>query len=299
MPHKKIKLKYASLRRFVDDLKLMPYRELTQKAYVRSVRHLSEHYDKAPERVTAEELRQYFIFLKYEKKYARPTTTHSICAIKLFWEQSLRRKWPVSVGLARANREKKVPVILSRAEVRSILSRITCLHLQTCLKLIYSCGLRLQEGISLQVCDIDQAGMQIHIRNGKGGKDRYVPLPLSVLRLLRKQWKIHKNPEWLFPSCGHGGTNAKRFTATRPISRSTLQRVYRIALDESGIKKKAHVHTLRHSYATHMLEEGESLRKLQMILGHGDLRTTALYLHLTELSDQQCSERLNNLMQDL
>ena len=299
MPRKKVELKYASLRRFVDDLKLMPYRAKTQESYVNSVRHLSEHYNKAPEAVTPEELRQYFIHMKYEKKYARQTSTHAICAVKLFWEKSLKREWPSEVALVRADRHDKLPVILSQKEVRRILPLAYPFHHEVCLKLIYGCGLRLGEARHLQVCDIDGDRMQLHIRNAKGGKDRYVPLPQTMLPLLREQWKTHGNREWIFPASGRGGKLSARAKAGKPVSGNAVQLAFRTALNKSRVRKNAHIHTLRHSYATHLLEVGESLKRIQMTLGHQDPKTTALYVHLTEVSEKQSSARLNRLMNKL
>ena len=299
MPRKKVTIKYASLHRFVDDLKLMPYRERTQESYVNSVRHLSEHYNKAPEEVTPEELRQYFIHMKYEKKYARQTSTHAICAIKLFWEKSLKLKWPCEVALVRADRHDKLPVILNQRETRKILDLAYPFHHEVCLKLIYACGLRLGEARYLEVCDIDGDRMQLHIRNAKGGKDRYVPLPQIMLPLLREQWKTHGNRNWIFPASGRGGKLSSRTKADKPVSGGSLQVAFSIALDKSRVRKKAHIHTLRHSYATHLLEVGESLKRIQMTLGHQDPKTTALYVHLTEVSERQSNVRLNRLMKSL
>jgi integrase len=167
-----------------------------------------------------------------------------------------------------------------------------------CLATIYSCGLRLGEGIRLQVRDIDSERMLIHIRAGKGNRDRYVPLPQRTLKLLREQWKTHCHPTLLFPAKGRGARNGAP-TATQPMCRSTLQRGFRLALQASGIKKAAHVHTLRHSYATHLLEQGENLRQIQVNLGHKNPAVTALYAHLTSLCKTQHQLRIDAFMSDL
>jgi integrase/recombinase XerD len=288
---------HASLKTFADDLKLLPVSERTQEAYWACVRQLSEHYAKAPEDVTPEELRQYFIFLKCEKKAARQTATQAICAIKLFWEKSLRRAWPAEVQLVRANPQFKLPVVLSTSEVRKILVHVPALDHRVCLTTIYSCGLRLGEGLNLQVPNIDSERMFLHIRGGKGNCDRYVPLPQRALELLRQQWKTHRNPSWLFPAKGHNGQGAPQ--AIEPMNRSTLQRAFLLALLASGVNKDAHVHTLRHSYATHLLEQGENLRQIQVNLGHKSPTVTALYTHLTSLCKTQHQKRLDALMGDL
>ena len=142
--------------------------------------------------------------------------------------------------------------MLSASEVRRIIASVPALDHRVCLITIYSCGLRLGEGLRLEVRDIDAERMLLHIRAGKGNQDRYVPLPERTLLLLRQQWKSHRHPALLFPAKGHNGLGAR--TATEPISRTTLQRAFRLALQASGVTKQAHVHTLRHSYATHLLE---------------------------------------------
>jgi len=228
---------------------------------------------------------------------ARQTSTQAICAIKLFWEKTLHRPWPHEVELARANPQFKLPVILSATEVRRILAEVPLLDQRVCLSTIYSCGLRLGEGLRLQVPDIDAGRMLLHIRAGKGNRDRYVPLPQRTLLLLREQWKTHRHPAFLFPAKGHSGLGAP--TASEPMCRTTLQRAFRLALNASGIKKQAHIHTLRHSYATHLLEQGENLRQIQVNLGHKSPVTTVVYTHLTSLCKTQHQKRLDDFMGNL
>ena len=187
--------------------------------------------------------------------------------------------------------------MLSAAEVRRILARVPALDHRVCLATIYSCGLRLGEGLNLQVRDVDSQRMFLHIRSGKGNRDRYVPLPQRTLLLLREQWKTHRHPTFLFPGKGHSGRGAA--TATEPIQRTTLQRAFRLALKASGVKKDAHIHTLRHSYATHLLEQGENLRQIQVNLGHTSPVITSIYTHLTSLCQTQHQKRLDQFMGDL
>jgi len=215
----------------------------THEAYLACVRQLAEHCGKAPEEVTAEELRRYFLHLKTERGFARSSSTQALCAIKLFWEKSLHRPWPAEVELARAQPQFKLPVVLAAAEVRRLLAAVSALDHRVALTTIYSCGLRLGEALNLRVGDIDAERMLIHIRGGKGNRDRYVPLPQRTLLLLRACWKSHHHPEFLFPGKGHNGPKAA--TATEPMCRSTLQRAFRLACQASGIKKDCHVHTLR------------------------------------------------------
>lgn len=279
-------------------MKLQAIGPRTEQAYYACVRQLSEFYDRSPELITFEEFRQYCIHLKTVKQVARQTATQVICAFKLFWEKTLHRPWPRELELVRANPEFKLPVVLSASETRAILSKVEALDHRVCLITIYSCGLRLSEGVKLEVRDIDSARMLIHIRGGKGNRDRYVPLPQRTLELLREQWKSHHHPTLLFPAKGRGARTGAP-TATRPMCRSTLQRAFRLALQASGVKKDAHVHTLRHSYATHLLEQGENLRQIQVNLGHTNPAVTALYAHLTSLCQTQHQKRLNEFMSNL
>jgi len=291
-----LRTKTAIARRFLEDLQLHGFAVRTQETYMRAVRVLAYHYHKSPDKITEEELRQYFLHLKNVKKCSRASMTIAICGIKFFIEHTLKQSW-ATFNLVRPAPDKRLPTILSREEVRLILSKVRFLRYRTCLQTIYSCGLRLTEGTQLQVGDIDSSRMVIHIRHGKGGKDRYVPLPVSTLELLRSYWKSHHNPTWIFPAPGRGGIH--RPTATKPMPYCNVQDALRAALKQSGLNKRATVHTLRHSYATHLLEAGVNLRQIQEYLGHNSPQTTALYTHLTEQAFQQTKDLLNKLMEGL
>lgn len=283
-------------QRFIEDLQLQGMGERTQQAYARTVRQLADHCRKSPAEISEEELREYFLYVKNVKKWSRATMTQSICGIKRFFERTLQRDW-TTLHIIRPAKEKRLPVILTREEVRLILNAIRLLRYRACLTTMYACGLRLKEGINLQVADIDSTRMFVHVRLGKGGKDRYVPLPQSTLELLRKYWKTHRNPVWLFPATGRGGIHERN--ATEPTSYTNVQAAFRAALKDSGIHKKASVHTLRHSYATHLLEAGVNLRQIQVYLGHNSVQTTSFYTHLTMISKTQACKAINDLMHDL
>ena len=188
-------------------------------------------------------------------------------------------------------------MVLSASEVRRVLSAVPALDHRVGLITLYSCGLRLGEGLRLEVRDIDSERRFLHIRGGKGNQDRYVPFPERTLQRLRELWKTHRHPTLIFPAKGHRGLGAA--TATEPMCRTTLQRAFRIALKASGIKKAAHIHTLRHSYATHLLEQGENLRQIQVNLGHKSPVVTAVYTHLTSLCKTQHQKRLDEFMGNL
>ncbi len=283
-------------KRMIECLQLRGLSERTQESYVRAVRQLAEHYHKSPDLITEEELRQYFLYIKNVKHYSRSTATIAICGIKFFYERTLEKDW-TTFSLVRPAPEKKLPVILSLAEVRQILGRVRLPRYKVCLTTIYSCGLRLQEGTHLQVADIDSARLMIHVRHGKGAKDRYVPLPQRTLQLLRQYWVTHRNPLLLFPAEGRDHIDLAQ--ATEPMSKSSVQDAFHAALKKSGNNKRASVHTLRHSWATHLLEAGVNLRLIQEWLGHSSPATTSVYTHLTVKAEQLGATTINQLMSDL
>ena len=276
--------------RMIEDMQLRGLAVRTQEAYLLAVSQLAKHYRKSPDQIEEEELRQYFLFLKNEKHAARASCTIALCGIKFFYERTLGREWK-TFAFVRPPKEKKLPVVLSVAEVGRVLACVHRSRYWVCLTMIYACGLRLLEGVRLQVKDIDGERQLIHIQQGKGNKDRYVPLPSACLKLLRQHWLTHRNSTWLFPS---------PFEETnQPMNASGVQRAFRAALQESEIHKKATVHTLRHSYATHLLEAGVNLRIIQDALGHRSARTTQIYTHLTSEIRAALTDPLNQLMQDL
>lgn len=262
----------------------------------RAVSQLALHYQKPPNQVTDEELRQYFLYLKNVRKLSRAATTIAICGIKFFFHHSLKQEW-TTLAFIRPPREKKLPVVLSREEVRSILGCVRLPRYRACLTAIYSCGLRLQEGTHLRVTDIDSSRMLIHVRHGKGAKDRYVPLPQSTLGVLRRHWSTHRNPQLIFPAPGRGGIHMAEATESMP--KSSVQITFKEALKASGVNKLATVHTLRHSWATHLLEAGVHLRLIQEYLGHDSPTTTAIYTHLTVRAENLATEAINQIMSDL
>jgi integrase/recombinase XerD len=283
-------------QRMIEDLQIKGYSDGTQKLYVNAVRQLCEHFNKPPGKVTDEDLREYFLYGKNVKKWSRSTSTVALCGIKFFYENTIKRPWPTLLFIP-PGREKKLPVVLSREEVRDLLKHIRLLRYRVCLTTIYSCGLRLSEGTHLKVEDIDGDHGFISVRQSKGNKDRNVPLPQKTLELLREQWKSHRNEVWIFPSAGHGGTNMPN--ATKPLSNSSVQVALRSASKAAGINKKATVHTLRHSWATHLLEAGVNLRLIQAWLGHSSPATTSVYTHLTAKAKTMAIKSINELMSDL
>lgn len=284
------------INRMKEDMQLLGLSQRTQQTYLYRAKKIIEYFKKPPEEITNEELRGYFLYLKNEKKYARATQTIALCGIKFLFEKTLKKKFDV-LNIVRSPRENKLPVILSREEVKSVLKNIRLLRYRSCLTLIYSCGLRLHEAVSLKVEQVDSKRMLIHIQRAKGGSDRYVPLPESTLKLLRLHYKTHRNPILVFPAPGRG--EHLESISTKPLSDTSIQTVFKKSLREIGIKKNASVHSLRHSYATHLLEDGTDIRIIQEYLGHKSIRTTMVYTHLTPLLKNDISKKINNLMADL
>ena len=283
--------------RMIEDMQLRGYSTRTRECYVAAVRQLAQYYGRSPDQLSEEDLRRYFLYLANVKKVARATATIALCGIKFLYEQTLRKQW-TTLRFVRPRREKKLPVVLSRQEVHKILAGVSIPVYRACLTTIYACGLRLHEGSSLQVPDVDSGRMLLHI-HGKGGKDRYVPLPQPTLEMLRTHWLTHRSPEWLFPAPTRRGLKHSLANNGGPVTRSSLQSAFRRALQKSGIAKRAHVHTLRHSYATHLLEAGVNLRIIQDNLGHASARTTQIYTHLTREVKATLTDPLNQLMKGL
>lgn len=283
-------------QRMLEDMQLHGLSARTQQSYLGAVRQLALHFGKPPDQITEEELRQYFLFLRNQRHAARSTITIALCSIKFLFERTLQRPWP-TLDLLRPPTEHKLPAVLSVEEVHTILSRVHVARYRVCLSVIYACGLRLMEGVSLTIPQIDSARLLLHIQSGKGNKDRFVPLPQSALLLLRAHWRSHRHPVWLFPALDRATLSVQ--TATKPMLEDGLQRAFRAAVQEAGIHKHATVHTLRHSWATHLLEAGVSLRQIQAWLGHSSLTTTSRYTHLTRSAQQRASQTLDELLEGL
>lgn len=278
----------------IQTLQLNGKGERTQEAYARAVRMLLDFYHKAPDQITADELQAYFLHRRNVSRWSPATLRICYAGIRFFFEKVLQRDWPL-LQVLRAQRERKLPAVLSVEEVRRALACVTTFHNQAFLTTVYSCGLRLQEGLHLEVADIDSARRMVHVHRGKGAKDRYVPLPGATLTLLRKYWVTHRNPRLLFPAVGRGHQAAP--VATTPMAPSSVQGAFRQALRAAGIhKRQVSLHTLRHSYATHLLEAGVNLRAIQRYMGHTDLETTMVYLHLTQKGQEDAYHLIDTVM---
>jgi integrase/recombinase XerD len=263
-------------QRMIAALQLSGKGERTQQSYVREVRLLSQFYRKSPDRISEPELQSYFLHRKNVDGLAPASMRICYSGIRFFYQHVLKYDWH-TLSLIRTQTEHRLPAVLSVEEVRRLLKAATPLHNQVYFTTVYSLGLRLHEALSLQVSDIDGQRLQVHVHRGKGAKDRYVPLPEDTLALLRTYWKTHRNQPWLFPATGRDQKQSS--SATSPMSRASVQGAFRTAKHRAGITKTGvAIHTLRHSYATHLLEAGVHPRLIQRYLGHSQLETTMIYL---------------------
>jgi len=257
-------------RRMIQDMRLAGLSEGTQGAYVEAVKHLARHFNRSPDLLSEDDVRHFFVYLAETRRLAKSTIRVHLFAIKFLFRRTLQRPWPL-FDLLRVKRDQKLPVVLSRHEVRQLLARVRHPAASMASALMYACGLRVSEAVHLRAEEIDSGRMVVAVRNGKGNKDRYVPLPQPTLQRLRDYWRRHRPKPWLLPDR----------SGTRPLCPETVRRCLQAAARQAGLSKPVGCHTLRHSYATHLLERGIDLRVIQGLLGHRGIRTTARYLHLT------------------
>ena len=252
------------------DMELKNLSERTIKTYLSCIKNFARHYGKSPDQMGHEAIRDFLYYLLKEKDSSQAAISQHYSALKFFYQVTLGRDWD-ALKIPRSRRIKKLPIVLSLEEVREILNKVKDLKNRAILMTIYAGGLRLGEALNLKVSDIDSQRMMIHVRQGKGNKDRYTLLGKKALDILRLYWKRYRPRDLLFPSRTRKG---------HPIHSSGVQKAFREALSKTTIRKKATVHTLRHSFATHLLEEGTEIPYIQNLLGHSDSRTTSIYLHV-------------------
>ena len=266
----------------------------TQQAYTRAVRQMVDHHQKAPKAICEQELQDYFLFRRNTSNWAPKTLRICYSGIKFYYQSVLQRDWKL-FAILRAQKERKLPSVLSKPDILRILAHVKTFHNYAFFSTVYACGFRLQEGLNLQVTDIDSQRMLVHVHRGKGAKDRYVPLPSQCLHLLRRYWRNHRNTHLIFPARGRSGKEAPQATAT--MNRASVQGAFVRAKKQAGIARPGvSVHTLRHSYATHLLEAGVNIRVIQRYLGHACLETTMKYLHLTRKGQEDAYKIINKLM---
>ena len=277
----------------LTNLTLQGMRPATIDAYSRAVRRITHFFDQSPDTLTKADLKVYF---------AQLIETHSWSTIKLdrnglqfFYKHTLERQWEW-LNIVKPPQVKRIPDIITNQQIGQLITATRSLLYQVFFLVLYSMGLRLSEALQLSVNDIDSHTMQVHIREGKGGKDRLIPLPEGTLTALRHYWKTHCHPVLLFPRIGQTQQASMQCT---PMDKGSVQKALKKVITELGIKKNISPHSLRHCFATHLLEQGIDLRSLQILLGHNSLNTTAKYTQLTRLKQKDNVHALNVLTDNL
>jgi len=285
-------------QKFYEDLKLTGKSNRTIQTYEKHLQKIERFYNKSPEQINEEELRRYLISMKDVKHYSESFFKQAISAFRFFYGNILEHANWKTLKSIKPQKERRLPDVLSREEVKLILSHVRVPRQKAILFTLYSLGLRISEGLNLRIGDIDSSSrMMVHVRAGKGKKDRYVPLPQVTLDILRKHWLTHKHPYFLFPTPGRGEHLSSH--SLRPVPLQSVQNVLRLVVRETGIQKWVHPQTLRHSYATHLLEAGVHLRLIQEYLGHSSPKTTAQYTHLTPQAQVLAISTINGIMNDV
>jgi integrase/recombinase XerD len=281
--------------RMDGDMVIAGLSERTREAYLRAARQLAKFHDRAdPGTLEEQHVKEYLLWLRTEKRAAPGTLRIAFNGIRFFYRHSCPRDW-ITLLKFRIPKETKLPAVLTLDEVQRIMHAIQRDRFRAYFWTVYSCGLRLNEALALQVGDIDSERMRIHIHRGKGAKDRLVPLPAATLDMLREYWKTHRHATLLFPKTTYQGGVVPDTKQT--MSESTVQGALRRVVVGLKFTRNISIHCLRHSYATHLLEAGVNLRLLQQYLGHSSLKTTARYLHLTSCGQENAALKINGVMQ--
>ena len=252
-------------RRMIEDMTVRNLSPATQRSYLHAVAKFSRYFSRSPDRLDIEDVRAFQVFL-VSQKISWPALNQTVCALRFFYGVTLNRP-EIPERIAYAREPRKLPVILSADEVVRFLEAVPSLKTRTALTTAYAAGLRASEAVSLKVADIDSSRMLIQVRHGKGAKDRTVMLSPQLLAILRTYWRLARPREWLFPGRDE----------SKPIDVQVLHAACRSATKAAGLAKRVTVHTLRHSFATHLLESGVDIRIIQVLLGHNSLSTTARY----------------------
>jgi len=269
--------------RMRQDLELRGLSKNTQKSYLKEAREFAKYFMRSPEELGSEEIREYLLYLLKVKKVSESTMKIAYSSLKYLYAVTLNRPWEID-RIPKIKRHKKLPVVLNHDEIKALFNSTDNIKYLAILTVIYSAGLRASEAAYLKVSDIDSKRMQIRVRNSKGAKDRYTILSNKALKLLRKYWKMHRPKDWLFPSIKKKGW---------PLTYKSIDRIFKISKEKAGIAKPASVHSLRHSFATHLLENGVDLHHIQLLLGHRYPETTTMYLHVRRVDLQDISSPLD------
>jgi integrase/recombinase XerD len=263
-------------QRMLDELQRRNYSPETFRGYIQAVKQFADYFDKSPDKLGTEEVRRFQLYLLKEKKLEPSTVKIRISALRFLYKKTLRRRDLDIDDLPFPKVPKKLPVVLSHEEVTRLIEAASNLKYRTILMLLYSTGLRRAEAPLVKLADIDSQRMIIHIRQGKGSRDRDLPMSPKLLDALREHYRSKRPKIYLFPS------TAGRLGVEKPMSDKTVWHAVRGAAKRAGLTKTIGPHTLRHTFATHLCEAGADLRTIQLLLGHSCLKETAIYLHLSQ-----------------
>ena len=268
-------------QRMIEDLRIRNYSDRTIPLYVNRVVKFAQYFGRSPHLLGPAEIRQYQVFLTKKKNRSWSEFKQTVCALRFFYRVCLNQEWIIE-HIPFPRPEKKLPVILSLQEIDRFFEGIGNLKHRTLLLTIYATGLRISEALHLHLEDIDSARRLVRVRQGKGHKDRYVPLSETLLRQLRTYWKEDRPGPWLFPGAD----------SQRPLGVRSVQRVCQRAAAKAALSKGVTPHRLRHCFATHLLEAGTDLKTIQVLLGHRSLSTTSVYLHVAAASTSRTHDLL-------
>ena len=296
---------YPSISQFQQLVELKDYRPATKKEYVRYVRKLAEHFQCDPATLSEDQVREYFLFLRQHKHYKAAPMKAAKFSLRCFFLDCLKRSGWTVFNEVRIAEPHVLPLVLSDVEAWKLLDAVREPRFSTCLRLMYHCGLRVGEAVRLQVRDIHgrENPPRLHVRDakGSGGKDRFVPMAPEMVQELRDWWRTHRHPKFLFPSPGRGWADRTlslsqlmgRSIASMSIS--SVQSAYRLARAAAAVNPASTTHTLRHSYATRLVERGINLSQISKYLGHESVETTVIYTHLTAVSEAKTQAALKAL----
>ena len=280
-------------QRHVNALRRQGKAHRTIDSYARAVRRIAHFHDRCPDRLNQEHLKAYFDALVQSHSWSTVKVDRN--GLQFFYKHVLNKQW-TWVDIIKPPRKTVLPDILTLGELERVINTARELRFQSFILTTYSMGLRLGETLNLKVGDIDGERMKVHVRLGKGQKDRFVTLPIVTLTALRQYWRTHRNPTWLFP---HGKDAEHKHRATQSMDRSGIQRAIKAIAKSCAIHKNITVHSLRHCYGAHLLEAGVNLRAIQHQMGHESPKTTALYTQLTRVSHDNADALINALLGQL
>ena len=275
-------------QRMIDDLRVRNRSAHTIRIYTDCIANYARHFGKSPELLGPEEIRQYQVYLVNERHVSCSYLTQTVCALRFLYCVTLQRDWTIP-RIPYPKQPRRLPIVLSQTEVKQLFDSIRNLKYRALLMTAYAGGLRTSEVVHLRLADIDSERMVLRIYQGKGQKDRYVMLAPTLLKVLRQYWQQDRPTTWLFP--GQDGT--------QPITTHRVAEMCRRFGIEAGLKKPVTVRALRHSFATHLLEAGQNVRIIQMLLGHRSLRTTQHYTYVSTATVRAAPSPLEFLALDV